>query len=323
MIVSDMGSMSGTVTSAGAPVADATVWVEDTVFTTTTAANGTYSLPFVPVGAQTVSATKHGYNVVSHNVTIVEDQNTVQNFAISLLPQVTVTGRIVGSDQPTVGLADATIRLSGYEPYEATTNAQGQFTIPNVFASQTYQYVANALGYQPAMGQAVVGTTNLNMGDIIVNEMAFPPFGVVANENDEFTQVNVTWQAPDPNAIEITEGFEGDGFPPEDWSQVITNPYEGGAGVMATWCKIGTIALAPPVPPHSGDWQAGLWWEYDPQDEWLITPQFVCPPNANLDFWSYVFLGSTNADHYYVKASTDSSNTWRCSGMPALARRLL
>ncbi|MFA5559219.1 MAG: carboxypeptidase regulatory-like domain-containing protein, partial [Methanofastidiosum sp.] len=310
MIVEDMGSMSGTVTSAGAPVADATVWVEDTVFTTTTAADGTYSLPFVPVGANTVSATKHGYNVVSHNVNIVDGQNTTQNFAISLLPQVTVTGRIVGSDQPTVGLADATIRLSGYEPYETTTNAQGQFTIPNVFASQTYQYVANALGYQPAMGQAVVGTTNLNMGDIIVNEMAFPPYGVVANENDSFTQVNVTWEAPNPSAVDITEGFEGDTFPPEDWSQIITNPNEAALGVMATWCRFGTIALDPVVPPHSGDWQAGLWWEYGHQDEWLITPEFTCPPNTELKFWSYVFLGSTYGDHYYVKASTDGGNTW-------------
>ena len=81
-------------------------------------------------GAQTVSATKHGYTVDTHTVTIVEDETTTQNFNIALLPQVTVTGRIVGSDQPTVGLADATITLSGYEPYSATTNAKANSPSP-------------------------------------------------------------------------------------------------------------------------------------------------------------------------------------------------
>ncbi|MCD8478934.1 MAG: choice-of-anchor J domain-containing protein [Candidatus Cloacimonetes bacterium] len=42
----------------------------------------------------------------------------------------------------------------------------------------------------------------------------------------------------------------------------------------------------------------------------LMTPSFNCPPDAYMTFDSYVFLGSTNNDHYYVKASTDAGNTW-------------
>ncbi|MDD3534520.1 MAG: carboxypeptidase regulatory-like domain-containing protein [Candidatus Cloacimonetes bacterium] len=310
LVVEDMGSLSGTVTTGGAPLAGATVSVDNTAFTFTTAADGTYTLPYVNAGAQTVTASKHGYASVSHDVTIVEGENTVQNFALNLLPQVTVSGRIVGSDAPTLGIADAVITLSGYEPYTATTNAQGQFTIEDVFASQTYQYVVAALGYQSATGQAVVGTTNLNMGDITVAEMAFPPYSVIADESTDFTEVLLSWQAPDPSAVDITEGFEGD-FPPEGWSQIINNNNEGGVGVMATWCKTGTIGLTPEVPPHEGDYQAAIWWDYSHQDEWLITPEFVCPGNAALSFWSYVFLGSPNEDHYYIKASTDGGNTWQ------------
>ena len=667
MIVEDMGSMSGTVTANGAPMPGATVSVNNTVFSTTTAANGSYSLPFVPVGAQTVTASKHGYADVSHNVTIVEDQNTVQDFVLTQLPTVTVTGRIVGSDQPTVGLAGASISLSGYDPYEATTNAQGQFSITGVYSGHTYNYTAQALGYQNATGEVVVGSTNVNMGDIVVSEMAFPPLQVVATEAADYSNVAVSWMAPDPNAVgewlsycgekddsigtggvadfdvairfpasalaeyagmslyavkawpaqggsfsvrvwtggnasapgpmvvdqpftpapldqwntvllndpvsitgteelwfgyrcnvssgypagcdagpainglgnmmyfqgewdtllgiapslnynwniqgyvgysapdrapeltpltlnnsrvmtgyrvyrflaanqnneslwtqltpsnitptnyvdnawaplpsgvykyavkavytnnvmstptisneihkgmmgtltgtvtefgtnvpiagatvtageysgttnaqgqysfgvyqgtytvtcvkvsyqaasqagvnivglqtttqnfvlteitlppgavqaeqanpdlvnitwmepgsvtDISEGFEGNAFPPEDWSQIITNPNVGGADVMASWCRVGTIALSPSVPPHSGDYQAALWWDYDHQDEWLITPQFICPPASDLTFWSYVFLGSTNGDHYNVKVSTNNGNTW-------------
>jgi hypothetical protein len=311
VVTEGMGALNGTVYGpANTPIEGATVSVANSSLVYTTGADGTYSFPYIYEGAQTISATKHGYTVDTHTVTIVEDQTTTQNFNITLLPQVTVTGRIVGSDQPTVGLADATISLSGYEPYSATTNAQGQFTIPNVFASQTYQYVAVATGYQVATGEAVVGTTDLNMGDITVNEVAFPPFNVVAVENDAATQVAVTWEAPDPNAITITEGFEDETFPPTDWSQVINDTATGGFDVPCSWARIGTVALDPPVSAPEGDWHAGMWWSYNDQDEWLITPQFACPPNAALTFDTYAFYGSTQNEHYYVKVSTDNGATW-------------
>ena len=197
LVTEGMGSLSGTVYGPGnTPIEGATVSVANSALQFTTGADGTYSFPYIFEGSQTVSATKHGYTVDTHTVTIVEDQTTTQNFNITQLPQVTVTGRIVGSDAPTVGIADATINLTGYEPYSATTNAQGQFTITNVYASQTYEYVARATGYQNATGQAVVGTVDLNMGDITVNEIAFPPAQVVAEEAADGANCSVTWAAP-------------------------------------------------------------------------------------------------------------------------------
>ncbi|MDD3235487.1 MAG: carboxypeptidase regulatory-like domain-containing protein [Candidatus Cloacimonetes bacterium] len=196
MLLEDMGSLSGTVSVSGTPLAGATVKVEGTVFETTSGADGTYSMPHVPVGVQQVSATKHGYTVVTHSVTVVEDQASTQNFAIALLPQVTVTGKVVGSDNPTLGIAGATVALTGYEPYTATTNATGNFTITGVFASQTYNYNVSTPGYQPATGQVVVGTTDVNMNNITVNEIANPASGVVATEATDFTNVGLSWNAP-------------------------------------------------------------------------------------------------------------------------------
>ncbi|HQL14034.1 MAG TPA: carboxypeptidase regulatory-like domain-containing protein, partial [Candidatus Cloacimonadota bacterium] len=202
LVVDDMGALTGTVRDANNVVMPgATVSITGTPLTTLTDANGVYNFPYVAMGPQSVVATKHGYNVVTHNVTIIEDETVTQDFVLTQLPQVTVTGRIVGSDQPTVGLADATISLTGYEPYQATTNANGQFTITGVYASQTYEYTAQAVGYQAATGQAVVGTTNLNMGDITVNELAFPPYQVVATEAADYSNVVLTWMAPDPTAV--------------------------------------------------------------------------------------------------------------------------
>ena len=190
------GALTGTVYEGTTPLPGATVSVTGTLLTTTTNANGQYNFPYVMEGNYNVVATKHGYTQVSMPVVIVEDQTTTQNITIAQLPQVTVTGMVVGSDQPTVGLVGAVIELSGYEPYTATTVAGGTFTIPNVYASQTYEYVVRYQGYQNASGQAVVGTTNLNMGTITVNEIAFPASQVVATEAADFSNVVVTWAEP-------------------------------------------------------------------------------------------------------------------------------
>lgn len=669
-----VGSLSGVVTAAGTPLAGAEIQVLDTAFSTTTATDGSYSLPYLPLGTQSVSATKHGYDLVTHSVTITEGQNTTQNFALTALPVVSVSGRIVGSDQPAVGLAGASISLSGYEPYTATTNANGQFTIAGVYPNQTYTYLAHFPDYQDATGQLVVAAANVDMGDIMVNETAFPAHQVVATQSLDYSNVGIAWQEPNPNevgewihydsgenfdsigtgfvvdfdaairypasaltdyagmslyavkvwpasagnfslrvwtggtaaapgtmiidqpftptllgayntvmldtpvfitgneelwfgyrcdveqghpagcdagpalngfsnmmyfegawgtlldqsatlnvnwniqgyvgywapdraneltplvmkgekggneraltgyqvyrtlsenqanealwsllnptiisttsytdstwpsqpdgiykyavkavyssnvisaaafsnnvhkgmmgtlsgivtesgtnaplagatitageysgtsnaqgqysfgvyagsctvscvladyqsvsiagvniialqtttqnfvlsevvlppgavlAVEtspnqvniswtepgvgaaLTEGFETAVFPPTDWTQVITNTYPAQAGVTPTWCQVGTIiSLDPEVPAHSGEYQAAIWWDFNHQDEWLITPEFTCPSEAQLSFWSYVFLGSSNGDHYYVKASTDGGNTW-------------
>jgi hypothetical protein len=194
-ITEGMGALNGTVTVNGTPLAGARVTVANSNLSYTTGANGTYSFPYITEGLQVVSATKHGYNVVTHNVTIVEDQTTTQDFAVSLLPQVTITGRIVGSDQPTIGLP-GTIALSGYENYNATADASGNFTLTNVYANQTYSYLVGALGYANTTGQVVVGSVDVNLGDVVVNEIANPVNTVVATEAANFSNVVVTWNEP-------------------------------------------------------------------------------------------------------------------------------
>jgi urease beta subunit len=201
VITEGLGAINGTVYGPGnVPLAGATVVVQGTTLSYTTGADGTFTFPYVYQGTQQVTASKHGYYDATNTVTVIEDQTVTTNFTLTPLPQVTVTGRIVGSDQPTVGLADATISLSGYESYEATTNNNGQFTIPNVYANHTYDYVASAMGYQNATGQVVVGSTNVNTGDIVLTELTYPPSGVQATEVNQ-NLVNLTWMAPTPDAV--------------------------------------------------------------------------------------------------------------------------
>jgi hypothetical protein len=78
--------------------------------------------------------------------------------------------------------------------------------------------------------------------------------------------------------------------------------------ILTVSCRTGEVALTPPLVPAEGAWQAGLWWASDHQEEWLMTPQFVCPGTAVLEFNTYAYQGSTYGDHYYVKVY--NGTTW-------------
>ena len=184
-VVTGMGSLSGTVTSSGSPLADVLVQVSNASysFTRYTNAAGEYSFQYLPIGNYTATASKLGYETQSVTVTIIENQNTVQNFSLVSSNTVSVSGHIVGSDQPTVGIANAHIFLDGPLDYEGTSNANGDFTITGVLSGNTYNYTIQAIGYADLTGTVVVGSTNVNMGTLVMSELALPPVQIVAEEN--------------------------------------------------------------------------------------------------------------------------------------------
>ena len=312
VIPGGVGDIMGTVTGPGSvPLEGVAVALVDAGYSATTNAQGQYSMLNVLPANYTISFSKHGYVTHTQAIVLAEDQELTVNASLNPMAQVSVSGTILGSDTGT-GLSGATIFLTGYESYTANSAANGTFSIPAVYANQTYSYNIVRPGYNSAMGTINVGATNHAMGNITLTEVAYAPGNVQAVANPTNTEVNLSWQAPDPNAVEITEGYEGTAFPPLDWTQTITNTgAANSSGVFPTWCRFGnvTIGTTPVVPPE-GSSQAGLWWSYEHQDEWLITPLFNCPPAAHLSFESYVFLGSTAGDHYYLKVSTDNGANW-------------
>jgi len=312
IIPGGVGHLNGTVLGAGnQPIEGAVVQFTAGGYGTTTNAQGQYNIQNILPDTYTVNFSAYGHVNQSQTITIDEDETETLNVTMQPMATVNVTGTILASDTG-AGLAGASIHLEGYANYDANTNAAGAFTIPAVYANQPYSYVIMCPGYTSANGMIVVLATNYNMGNITLNEVAYAPHTVMAVEDVSGTTVDITWESPDPNAIEVTESFESDTFPPGMWTQVITNTGPvNTSGVYPTWCRVGEVTISgSPVTPTDGSYQAGLWWDYGHQDEWLITPSFNCPPSGYLNFDSYVFLGSTNADHYYVKVSPDNGNTW-------------
>jgi len=312
IIPGGVGHLSGTITGAGnQPLAGVAVSFATGGYTATSNAQGQYNIQNIIAGTYQVTFSRYGYLDQTATIVIPEDESVTHNVALVQMAVVTVSGTLVSSDTGS-GISGAGISLQGYEDYTASTNTQGQFSIAGVYANNAYAYMIIAPGYQNASGNINVGATNYSMGTITLNEVAYAPRQVQGEIVQNNTQVNLTWLAPDPTALNLSQGFEDAVFPPEDWTRTITN--NGAAnpsGVFPTWCRFGSVAVGgTPIPPTEGAWQAGLWWSYDHQDEWLITPQFNCPPAAFLRFHTYAFLGSNNGDHYYVKVSTDGGNQW-------------
>jgi len=312
IIPGGVGHLTGTVNGAGAqPLEGVTVQFATGGYQATTNAQGQYSIINIVAGTYQVTYSRYGYIDQTINIVIPESEDVIQDVQLVQMPTVTVTGTVTASDTGS-GIPGASIILTGFENYNTSTNAQGFFSINSVYANQNYDYTIAAAGYQNTGGTIQVGLVDYAFGTVVLNEVAYAPRQVVAEINTSNTEVNLEWLAPDPNAVDMTEGFENALFPPEGWTQTITNSGAANTlGVFPTWCRIGSILISGvPTGPHSGDWQAGLWWSYEHQDEWLVTPQFNCPPASHLQFWSHVNLGSVNADHYYVKISTDNGSNW-------------
>ncbi|MBC8401851.1 MAG: choice-of-anchor J domain-containing protein [Candidatus Marinimicrobia bacterium] len=137
-----------------------------------------------------------------------------------------------------------------------------------------------------------------------------PPTNLVATSGLD-GHVPLAWAEPvwDIPGDTVGQGFEGAEFPPEDWTQVQTCTDASGP-TPGFWTQTDGTAGSPPIGVHSGVYNAGLWWSYDHQDEWLITPEIALGGNMELTFWSYGYEGSTYSDHYYVKITTDGGTNW-------------
>ena len=111
--------------------------------------------------------------------------------------------------------------------------------------------------------------------------------------------VKLTWNPPVCHSGNLLqEGFESALFPPQQWSAISVNQ-------AAHWTQLTNSSS---IGVHSGNHSAGINWDYNHQDEWLIAENVYV--SGNLTFWSYAYQGSLHLDHYYVELSADQGNTW-------------
>lgn len=147
--------------------------------------------------------------------------------------------------------------------------------------------------------------------DIPMNDLIWTPHSLnVETEGLYPGQALFTW-IPKPSGEPWAESFEGD-FPPDGWDTIVTNHgqvQEPGVDWKFTWQKYGPVNFSDvTVNPVDGDYQAFIMWSAEPQDEWLITPEFEAPA-GELEFWYFGRNGAPYGD-YFVKVSTDGGESW-------------
>jgi len=157
------GTLQGTVTSGGSPLAGALV--EAGGFNTHTGPDGIYIFSELPVGTYTLTASAYGYQTVSlPNVSVAYDTTTVQNFSLASLPLVDVHGAVTdGSGQGWPLYARIDITAPGFSQGIYTDPLTGAYQI-HLPAGTTHTFTADAVsdGYTPATVQvtpAMPGTT--------------------------------------------------------------------------------------------------------------------------------------------------------------------
>ncbi|MDI3504681.1 MAG: large repetitive protein [Candidatus Cloacimonadota bacterium] len=310
VIPGGVGHISGVVREGTTYLEGVSVSLNDGSQSFITGADGEFVFMNLLPDSYQLSFSKHAYITQNLEVEVVEDETTVLDIELEAMPRVAVSGNLIASDN-LQGIMGATITLQGYEDYQTQSLADGSFIFTQVVANQTYNYLISHPEYSSLQGQLELGDSDYNFGVQIMNEIAYAPYSLQAEVNVQ-NSVNLTWQEPNTSAVGISESFEAVEFPPQDWSQIITD--DGGVlsnGAMPTWSRAAEITSGSTVvTPGSGQFQAGLWWDYEHQDEWLITEEFLCPSDAVLSFESYVYLGSTNGDNYYVKVFSESSGIW-------------
>lgn len=114
-----LGGLTGTVTSAGASLAGATVELDGPMNALAeTRADGTYSLPKLMVGDYRIKVTKYGYTSAESTATVTEGANATEDLNLAVAPTGTLSGTVSTLSGPEGG---AKIVVAGAPASTTTT----------------------------------------------------------------------------------------------------------------------------------------------------------------------------------------------------------
>ncbi|HEX5130954.1 MAG TPA: S8 family serine peptidase [Candidatus Krumholzibacteria bacterium] len=150
-----VGTLDGTVTSMGAPVAGALILVTDTGQRVSTDASGHYSLRIV-AGDHDIDASRFGYQTASASVSIVADVTTTQDFDLTQLPSGAIAGTVTDSQSGMGVAADISVKLGGQVVVTSSTDpVSGVYSI--TLPVGTYDLVFNASFPYPSTSRLGIG----------------------------------------------------------------------------------------------------------------------------------------------------------------------
>ncbi|WP_250435694.1 T9SS-dependent choice-of-anchor J family protein [Hanstruepera flava] len=194
--VTSSATVSGTVydLATNNPIPGATIVFEGSSITAQTDINGNYTLPALPFGLYNIIAGADGY---LDNIETIDFNSATQtqDFFLSQLPEIVVSGFVYGDNAPSTPLESVTVTLSKDEAVVETisSNSDGSFTFPLVFGGSDYEIKLFMYGYDEMIIPFAAVDTDINFGNIILSEEFISPFDVQVDENSGPT---VSWKSP-------------------------------------------------------------------------------------------------------------------------------
>ncbi|PKP54145.1 MAG: hypothetical protein CVT92_01040 [Bacteroidetes bacterium HGW-Bacteroidetes-1] len=170
---------------------------------------GYYNAPYIMAGENlTVVVSKYGYSdVVYQNVNLLPGGNiNLGNALLVVRPQITLSGNVIKSDSQSPA-QQATVKISGLDNYETTTDTDGNFSFNAVWGSTSYQIEVALQGYQLYTESVSVPDQNYILPTITLLENAPSPNVVSAIE--EAGNAIVNWFAagqPYPKLFRYDDG---------------------------------------------------------------------------------------------------------------------
>lgn len=174
-----------------------------------TDAQGYYSAPYVMAGqGLIITVSKYGYSDVVYENKQLNAGGSL-NLGDALLevrPMIALSGTVVKSDSQEPATA-ATVKISGIDTYETTTDGGGNFSFAQVWGNTAYTVEILLQGYQPYIEVVNVPASNYVLPQITLLENAPAPNVVTAAVNE--TNALVKWFAagqPYPQVFRRDDG---------------------------------------------------------------------------------------------------------------------
>lgn len=197
MILGGVGHVEGHVyDNDGSALQGADIEIEGTDYQAQSDVSGYYHIENVVVDEYTITASKFGFSPQSNQIEILENETITSDFNLIPLDEVSVSGQVVGSDYPEIGLEGAHITLTGFADYETYTDADGFFEFPEVYTNVVYDMQISIENYDTYQEDLVVEAEDLDLGVIVLTEIAVAPGNVQVSQNEAGTEAYLSWAPP-------------------------------------------------------------------------------------------------------------------------------
>lgn len=177
------------------PITGAILNIPELNLSTSTDENGAYNFDIVRTGTQQIKIAANGYIDATEEVAIPDGGKLTKDFMLTPKPTFSISGSIKANDTE-AAITGAIIKVTGYAEKETTSNADGTFVLPGVYAGESYTLSIENPLYDIYTVTLQDRTEDYNIGEVTLNRSLIPAYGVTATIDPDGAYSTITWQDP-------------------------------------------------------------------------------------------------------------------------------